>query len=80
MVLFHVPNESGKNTVRYGEGQNSIGRIAGDPDYVLCGPKKTVFMEVKSEKGTMSHRKKDFKEWCLSVCIQYVVVLKTDCI
>lgn len=74
IVWFHVPNEAGKSGVRYGMALNSMGRIAGAPDYVITTPKGTLFMEVKAENGNLSEKQKAFKAWCDIVGTRYIEV------
>lgn len=74
IVWFHVPNEAGNSGVRYGMALNSMGRIAGAPDYVITTPKGTLFMEVKADNGKLSDKQKAFKEWCGIAGARYIEV------
>jgi|GEM_PF-3495020 len=77
LVWFHVPNE-GKRSVMAGRELKSIGLKAGVADYVLIFPSKTIFVEVKSEKGTLSASQEEFRKDVESKGYRYVVVRNID--
>lgn len=73
LVWFHVPNES-NGGARFGMNLNSIGRIAGAPDYVLITKDKTILMEIKTKKGRLSENQKMFSKWCETCGVKYRIV------
>jgi len=80
-VWFHVPNE---NYIRGTAGmldirkKHSMGLINGAPDFVFAGKDKTLFIEVKTEKGRQSDSQKLFEDWCKSEGISYSIARTFD--
>lgn len=73
-VWFHVPNESvvrdTKDIIRINTKHN-IGMINGAPDFVIASPNKTIFIELKTEKGRQTESQKSFEKWCHKHGISY---------
>lgn len=75
-VWFHVPNESvvrdTKDIIRINTKHN-IGMINGAPDFVIAAPNKTIFIELKTEKGRQTESQKSFQKWCNKHGISYEI-------
>ncbi len=75
----HVPNETIiRNQQDYGylKKRQNLGTISGFSDYVFIknGSEKTLLVEVKTEKGVLSSKQKDFQKWAKDQNIKYHVV------
>ena len=65
-VFFKIPNDiymSSKGGQLFGQKLKHMWKMAGVPDYMFVSPKYSFFIELKSEKGSLSEAKKVFKEW-----------------
>lgn len=78
-VWFHVPNESVvskenklKDILRI-QRKHCMGLINGVPDFVFISKDKTLFIELKTEKGRLSESQIYFREWCIDEKIDYYV-------
>ncbi len=66
---FHVANEFGTKASHYMIAKrNSIGVIAGVPDFVFFWDGGYGFIEVKFEKGRLSQSQKDFYDYWIKGC------------
>lgn len=83
-VWFHVPNESvvskdNKVTdILRIKRKHSMGLINGVPDLVFVSKDKTVFIELKTEKGRLSESQIYFKQWCIDEGIDYFVARSVE--
>ena len=83
-VWFHVPNESvvskdNKLTdILRIKRKHSMGLINGVPDLVFVSKDKTVFIELKTEKGRLSESQIFFREWCKDEGIDYFVARSVE--
>lgn len=72
-TLFHVPNE-GKKNVRSGARWKALGGVAGVADLILLTLGKCVFFELKSPKGYLSEKQKQWRELVRSLGYPYYVI------
>lgn len=71
-LLFSVPN-SGKD-VKEQSYKKATGMMAGVSDLILLMPNgKTIFVEMKTEKGTQSDSQKEFESSVKALDFQYIV-------
>lgn len=80
-VWFHVPNESvvseRMDVVRIKRKQ-ALGMINGAPDFVVTNGAKTVFIELKTDKGRQTESQKMFEKWCCKCGITYEICRSVD--
>lgn len=80
-VWFHVPNESvvheRMDVVRIKRKQG-LGMINGAPDFVVTNGEKTVFIELKTDKGRQAETQKLFEKWCSKHGITYEICRSVD--
>jgi hypothetical protein len=72
LIILHIPNE-GKRSMQYGASLKKQGMIPGAPDFVCVGKKRTIFIELKTEKGRLSDAQKRFQEACNDKEIPFIV-------
>lgn len=83
-VWFHVPNESvvSKNNkvtdILRIKRKHSMGLINGVPDLVFITKDKSLFIELKTEKGRLSESQIYFREWCIDEKIEYYVARSVE--
>ena len=83
-VWFHVPNESvvSKNNkltdILRIKRKHGMGLINGVPDLVFISKDKTVFIELKTEKGRLSESQIYFRDWCIDEKIDYYVARSVE--
>lgn len=83
-VWFHVPNESvvskdNKITdILRIKRKHSMGLINGVPDLVFITKDKSLFIELKTEKGRLSESQVYFREWCIDEKIEYYVARSVE--
>lgn len=83
-IWFHVPNESvvskdNKLTdILRIKRKHCMGLINGAPDFVFITKEKTLFIELKTDKGRLSESQKDFREWCADEGIDYFVARSVE--
>lgn len=74
LEFFSVPNEAASNPIRQGQ-LIATGLRPGVADLVLLFPKsKTLFIEVKNEKGVQRPEQKKFEETCKKLGFPYYLV------
>lgn len=76
-VWFHVPNESVvgnfRDVIRI-KRKHDMGLINGVADFVIVTQSKTIFVELKTEKGRQSDFQKLFQKWCEKNDIKYFII------
>ena len=76
-VWFHVPNEAVvgniKDVLRI-KRKHLMGLINGAPDFVIVSKNKTIFLELKTDKGRMTEAQKMFKDWASKTGIEYYII------
>lgn len=71
-ILFSVPN-SGKDAKEQ-TYKKATGMLSGVSDLILLMPNgKTIFIEMKTEKGTQSDSQKEFESAVKALDFQYIV-------
>ena len=80
VFFFSVPNEAGgKDAVIRMSQLKSMGLRSGVADLVVLLPKgKTIFLEVKNEKGKQSNMQKKFEEKVNSLGFEYYIVRSVE--
>lgn len=81
-VWFHIANEgiyanAGGNSASrpiFGKKLKALGKHNGLPDYVIVTPHRTLFVELKSEKGTLTLEQRKFRKWCDAHRLSYHVI------
>lgn len=81
-VWFHIANEGiysnsrGNSASRpiFGQKLKALGKHNGLPDYVIVTPNKTLFIELKSDKGILSINQRKFKKWCDAHRLSYHII------
>lgn len=74
-VCLHIPNESSTRKLTTSSSiKKEMLTVPGAADYVFTSKNKTIFLEVKTEKGTVTTNQKIFKEWCEMNEIPYYIV------
>lgn len=83
-IWFHVPNESVvskenklKDILRI-QRKHCMGLINGVPDFVFISKDKTLFIELKTEKGRLSEYQLYFRDWCVDEQIEYYVARSVE--
>ena len=83
-IWFHVPNESVvskenklKDILRI-QRKHCMGLINGVPDFVFISKDKTLFIEMKTEKGRLSESQIYFRDWCVDEQIDYHIARSID--
>ena len=80
-VWFHVPNESvvgdRMDIVRIKRKQ-CLGMINGAPDFIITTRSKTIFIELKTDKGRQTESQKMFEKWSSKHNIAYSVCRSLD--
>lgn len=83
-IWFHVPNESVvskenklKDILRI-QRKHCMGLINGVPDFVFISKNKTLFIELKTEKGRLSEYQLYFRDWCVDEQIEYYVARSVE--
>lgn len=83
-IWFHVPNESVvskenklKDILRI-QRKHCMGLINGVPDFVFISKDKTLFIEIKTEKGRLSESQIYFRDWCVDEQIDYYVARSVE--
>lgn len=80
-VWFHVPNESVVNdkwdVVRI-QRKQAMGMINGAPDFIITNGVKTIFIELKTDKGRQTGSQKSFEKWCNKHGICYEICRSVD--
>lgn len=77
-IWFHVPNETmvkTKHDFACLKKKQCMGMISGVPDFVFIKNDEplTVLVELKTDKGKLSHNQKLFKTWCDNSNIPYEI-------
>jgi len=70
-VIFSVPNE-GKN-MKEQAAKIQTGLLSGVADLIVLFPGKTVFIEMKDDKGTQKPKQKTFEESVNSLGFDYYI-------
>ncbi len=83
-IWFHVPNESVvskenklKDILRI-QRKHCMGLINGVPDFVFISKDKTLFIELKTEKGRLSEYQLYFRDWCADEQIDYYIARSVE--
>lgn len=83
-IWFHVPNESVvskenklKDILRI-QRKHCMGLINGVPDFVFISKNKTLFIELKTEKGRLSEYQLYFRDWCADEQIDYYIARSVE--
>ena len=83
-IWFHVPNESVvskenklKDILRI-QRKHCMGLINGVPDFVFISKDKTLFVEIKTEKGRLSESQIYFRDWCVDEKIDYYIARSVE--
>src|SRR3989304_5904987 len=59
-VIFSVPNGGSRNIIE-AKKMKATGLLSGVSDLIILQPNKTIFIELKIEKGIQSESQKDFE-------------------
>lgn len=83
-VWFHVPNESVvskenklKDILRI-QRKHCMGLINGVPDFVFISKEKSLFIEVKTDKGRLSESQVYFRDWSIDEKIDYYIARSVE--
>lgn len=79
LIYFH-PANGGKRPISVARRLKDIGVVAGVPDLILIHPKTglTYFVEVKTEKGSLSKEQRSFRDRCLALGHPWALVRSRD--
>lgn len=72
-VIFHVPNGGSRNK-HEGSTLKTMGVLAGVSDLIVIIPNKTIYIEVKDEKGNQSDKQIEFETLVKSLGFDYYLV------
>lgn len=75
--IFAIPN-GGKRDAREAKALKNTGVKAGVADLQILLPNRSVFIEVKTDKGYQSDSQKEFEQVCKGLGIEYYVVRSLD--
>ena len=79
LIYFH-PANGGKRPINTARRLKDIGVLAGVPDLVFVHPETslTYFVEVKTQKGSLSKEQRTFRDRCLSLGHPWALVRSRD--
>jgi hypothetical protein len=79
LIYFH-PANGGKRPISTARRLKDIGVVAGVPDLVMIHPETgvTYFVEVKTDKGSLSKEQRAFRDRCLSLGHPWALVRSRD--
>lgn len=79
LIYFH-PANGGKRPINTARRLKDIGVVAGVPDLVLVHPETSVtyFVEVKTDKGSLSKEQRTFRDRCLAIGHHWALVRSRD--
>lgn len=72
-IIFSVPNGGSRNILE-AKKMKLTGTLAGVSDLIIIQPNKTIFIEVKTEKGIQSDVQKDFQSRVDNLGFEYLIV------
>jgi hypothetical protein len=72
-VIFSVPNGGSRNVVE-AKKMKATGLLPGVSDLIILQPNKTLFIELKIEKGIQSESQKEFEEKVKSLGFEYHLI------
>jgi len=72
-IIFSVPNGGSRNIVE-AKKMKATGILAGVSDLIIINEHKTLFIEVKTLKGTQSEVQEDFEKRVSSLGFEYILV------
>lgn len=71
-LIFSIPNE--RSNVKEQSRMIATGLLSGVSDLIVLLPNKTLFVEVKDEKGTQKPKQKEFEQNATSLGFKYYLV------
>ena len=78
-LFFHVENEgNGGRSHQLNSLKKASGKIAGVADYVFCREGLTIFIEIKTKKGTQQKSQEHFETWCNDYGVPYYIARSWD--
>lgn len=72
-IIFSVPNGGSRNILE-AKKMKLTGTLAGVSDLIIIQQNKTIFVEVKTEKGIQSDVQKDFQTRVSNLGFEYLIV------
>ena len=72
-VIFSVPNGGSRNIIE-AKKLKATGLLSGVSDLIILQQNKTLFIELKIEKGVQSDKQKEFEERVKSLGFNYYIV------
>lgn len=72
-IIFSVPNGGSRNILE-AKKMKLTGTLAGVSDLIIIKQNKTIFVEVKTEKGIQSDVQKDFQSRVDNLGFEYLIV------
>lgn len=72
-IIFSVPNGGSRNILE-AKKMKLTGTLAGVSDLIIIQQNKTIFVEVKTEKGIQSDVQKDFQTRVGNLGFEYLIV------
>ncbi len=76
-VIFSVPNGGSRNVIE-AKKLKATGLLSGVSDLIILQPNKTLFIELKIEKGVQSDKQKDFENVVSNLGFNYYIVRSLD--
>lgn len=80
-VWFHVPNESvvaNRSDIIRIDRKHALGMVNGASDFIVTNGDRTVFIELKTERGRQTESQKLFEKWCSKYGITYEICRSVD--
>lgn len=72
-IIFSIPNGGSRNILE-AKKMKLTGTLAGVSDLIIIQQNKTIFVEVKTEKGIQSDVQKDFQTRVSNLGFEYLIV------
>ncbi|MBU6232438.1 VRR-NUC domain-containing protein [Patescibacteria group bacterium] len=77
-IWFHVPNQQGTRSLIEMCRLKGLGVLPGVSDIVIVTKSVTLFIEIKSKRGTLSNAQREIQRRCCQMGIPYAICRSLD--